>query len=171
MIESWSRHMENNQLIKLKLTNNVGNLNRVVGVLSRIGSKITSMSCYSEPNDEHCVVNFSADIAPADRRLVYYQMKNLQDVLSVEMVESGDSLVRESVLVRIPISFATDKALQDVMDTYRTHVVHRSGESLILEVVGRPEKIEGFLDAVKEFNPLEVQRGGALTMHRERKDV
>lgn len=162
--------MENNQLIKLRLSNNVGNLNRVVGVLSRIGSKITSMSCYSKPEDDQCVVNFSADIAPRDRRLVYYQIKNLQDVLSVVMVEKESSLVRESALVRIPTSYATDVALQDIMDTYRTQVVHRSGKSLVLEVVGRPEKIEGFLDAVNEFNPLEVQRGGAITMDRERKD-
>ena len=54
----------------------------------------------------------------------------------------------------------------DIVDVFRARVVDVAPDSLIIEVTGADEKIDGLLEILKPFGVLEVAKTGCLAMAR-----
>ena len=50
--------------------------------------------------------------------------------------------------------------IKDIVEVFRGKIVDLSVDSMIIELTGTPEKVDGFLDLMKEYNVLEVCRTG-----------
>ena len=71
-----------------------------------------------------------------------------------------NSLYRELLLIKIGANQAQRSAIKEIVDIFRGKIVDLSKESLIVELTGTPEKLDGFMDVIEDYNVLEVCRTG-----------
>ena len=50
--------------------------------------------------------------------------------------------------------------IKEIVDIFRAKIVDLSRDSMIIELTGTPEKIDGFMDVISEYDVVEVCRTG-----------
>ncbi|HDN63217.1 MAG TPA: acetolactate synthase small subunit [Candidatus Bathyarchaeota archaeon] len=114
-------------------------------------------------------------VVNADERIleqVVKQLNKLIDVIKVSVLDPAASVVREMVLVKIhtPNSNVRSDVINYV-NVFRGRVVDIAPDSLIVEITGDPDKINAFIDLVRNFGIKELARTGVTALSRGLKSV
>lgn len=151
--------------ILLIMKNKPGVLNKISGLFQKRGINIESITAgegHSKDIVRMTITGFWDDYT---LNQVVSQVEKLFDVEFIKIF-SKESIFRELVLVKIKVDSEKRKELLDLLPIYRAKVVDLSLESLIVEVTGDLEKIDGFLKLIKNFDILELSRTGISGMTR-----
>lgn len=151
--------------ILLIMKNKPGVLNKISGLFQKRGINIESITAgegHSKDIVRMTITGFWDDYT---LNQVVSQVEKLFDVEFIKIF-SKESIFRELVLVKIKVDSEKRKELLDLLPIYRAKVVDLSLESLIVEVTGDLEKIDGFLKLIKNFDILELSRTGVSGMTR-----
>ena len=87
-------------------------------------------------------------------------------VLRVENVTALPTVYRYLALIKVAASVETRTQVMQLVDVFRARVVDVAPDTLMVEVTGTDEKIDGLLDILRPFGLLEVARTGQLAMTR-----
>ncbi|RLI20977.1 acetolactate synthase small subunit [Candidatus Bathyarchaeota archaeon] len=114
-------------------------------------------------------------VVNADERIleqVVKQLNKLIDVIKVSVLDPTASVIREMVLVKIhtPNSNVRSDVINYV-NVFRGRVVDIAPDSLIVEITGDPDKINAFIDLVRNFGIKELARTGVTALSRGLKSV
>jgi acetolactate synthase-1/3 small subunit len=93
------------------------------------------------------------------------QMKKIVEVVKVKLVEPEQSLQREAGLIKL----ARNEKLSEILSLaqiFNAQVVHTGQDSVILQLVGAPQKLDDFLSLASNFTVLEYGRSGAVAMEK-----
>ena len=71
-----------------------------------------------------------------------------------------NSLYRELLLLKVNADKEQRSEIKEITDIYRAKIVDLSKESLIIELTGTPEKLNGFMDVMADYDIVEVCRTG-----------
>ncbi|MBQ1391641.1 MAG: acetolactate synthase small subunit [Firmicutes bacterium] len=149
-----------NEIISVLVKNKANVLNRVVNLFGRRGFNIDSLtvSTTNDPQLSRITIAFTA----TERSLqqIITQTEKLEVVESVTLMDRENSLYRELLLIKINAGPEMRSDIKEIVDIYRAKIVDLSRESLIIELTGTPEKINGFLDVMTTFDIAEVCRTG-----------
>lgn len=96
------------------------------------------------------------------------QINKLIDTIKIEGLNSEYSVVREHCLVKVENDEQSRADLVNLSTLYKAKVLDISPESMIIEVVGRPEKVDNFLELMKKYHIKEICRTGINAMQRGR---
>lgn len=94
------------------------------------------------------------------------QTEKLQEVREVFVLEQNSSVMRELLLIKIIVPANCRSELKDIADIYKAKIVDLSIDSMILELTGKPEKIDGFLKVLAPYEIVEMCRTGITGMER-----
>lgn len=95
------------------------------------------------------------------------QLNKLIDVLKVSDLLPHDSVIRDLCLIRIKTKDVRDQnQVMNYCHAYRARIVDISPEEVIVEMLGKPEKIDAFLEIVKPMGVKELARTGVTAMAR-----
>ena len=94
------------------------------------------------------------------------QTEKLQEVREVFVLDQTGSVLRELLIIKLAADVKNRAELKDIADIYKAKVVDLSQESIVLELTGKPEKIDGFLEVVSPYEILEMCRSGITGMER-----
>lgn len=143
-----------------------GVLNRVSSLVRRRGYNIESLTVghTNTPGVSRMTVVVDADPSAAAR--IEANIYKLVHVLSVENVTSVPTVFRHLALVKVSASADTRTQIMQLVDVFRARVVDVAPDSLIIEVTGTDEKIEGLLEILRPFGLLEVAKTGRVAMSR-----
>lgn len=74
---------------------------------------------------------------------------------------------RELLLIKLAADAAVRSDIRQIAEIYRAKIVDLSAESMILELTGDPDKIDGFLQVISaSYKILEMCRTGVTAMER-----
>src|SRR5256885_15905341 len=108
-------------------------------------------------------------VARADEdtaRRVRASLLKLVDVLRVDDVSNSPSVIHEMALVKV---LAPDHQRNEVLricEAFRARIVDLSPATVVLEITGGQDRIEGLLEVLRPFGVAEVVRTGAIAMLR-----
>lgn len=143
-----------------------GVLNRVSSLVRRRNYNIESLTVghATAPGESRItlVVDASAEAAPRIEANLY----KLVHVLRVENVTEVPSVFRHLALIKVAASAESRTQIMQLVDVFRARVVDVAPESLIIEVTGTDEKIDGLLEILRPFKLIEVAKTGCLAMSR-----
>jgi len=88
------------------------------------------------------------------------------DVLLAENVSRRSLLERDLALIKMQANQENRPHLMDLVKVFRARVVDVAPESLIIEVSGAADKIDGLLEVLRPFGVLEMARSGRISMTR-----
>ncbi len=155
------------KVLSILAENKSGVLLRVVGLFSRRGYSIESLSAAETENPEisRMTVVTTGDDAAIDQ--ICKQVQKLVEVREVLVLESDHSVKREHVLVCAGNSEENCASLIQVANLFHANILNVSETSLMLELTGKPRKIDAFIKLLRPFGIQKMVRSGLTALERE----
>jgi acetolactate synthase-1/3 small subunit len=143
-----------------------GVLMRVASLFRRRGFNIESLSVGSseEPGLSRLTLVVDGESAPVEQ--IEKQLYKLIDVVKVSDLSNEDMLARELALIKVRANNLNRHELLDIANVFRADVIDIATNSLILQVVGDEDKIDGLIKMVEPYGIRELSRTGRIAMVR-----
>lgn len=143
-----------------------GVLNRVASLFRRRSFNIESLSVGGthEVGVSRMTIVVLADDDTAKR--IEANLYKLVNVLRVHDITETPSVVRELTLIKVNADTTQRAQVLQICDVFRARVVDVAPDSLIVEITGTQDKIEGLVSVLKPFGIAEMVRTGAIAMAR-----
>ena len=99
------------------------------------------------------------------------QVRKLEDVVDIKALKAEESVCRELIMVKLRANAAQRGEIISVADIFRAKIVDVEEDCLIIELTGTQNKLEAFLNLLKDYEILELARTGITGLSRGSKDV
>ena len=154
------------RVFSLLVDNNPGVLSRVSGLFSRRGYSIDSITAgtTADPRFTRITVVASGDELILSQ--IENQVRKLEDVIEIKVLQPEDSVYRELIMVKIRANAAQRSEVSAIADIFRAKVVDVSKDSLIVEMTGSKTKLEAFINLMGDYEILELARAGVMGLER-----
>ena len=154
--------MESDQrrVISLLVDNQSGVLARVSSLFCRRGFNIDSLtvSATNDPAVSRITVTITSD-EKALQQLVL-QTERLEVTRQVFVLDSEKALERELLLLKVESDVHNRTELREIACIYKAKIIDLSPDSMVFELIGRPDKLDAFLKMFEGYNILEQCRTG-----------
>jgi acetolactate synthase-1/3 small subunit len=157
---------KNIHTLSVYVANKPGALARIAQVFARRGFNIESLvvSPAVDGNFSRMTITCSGDPVGLDQ--IIKQMMKLVDVLNCIDHTFDKSVMKEMGLIKIAVdSEGRSEALQ-IAEHYGCKTVDLTENSMILQVVGNPCKIDALEEMISKFKIVELVRTGKVVMRR-----
>jgi len=146
--------------------NKPGVLNRVASLFRRRAYNIESLTVghTEKPGVSRMTIVVDTDEFGA-RRLEAHLYK-LVNVLLVEDITACASVDRDLAMIKVSATADNRSQVLQLAHVFRARVVDVSTESVIVEITGAEDKIDGLLEVLRPYGILEMVRTGRVSMAR-----
>ncbi|CAC9503154.1 Acetolactate synthase small subunit (EC 2.2.1.6) [uncultured Gammaproteobacteria bacterium] len=155
-------------IISLQLENESGALSRVAGLFSARGFNIESLTV-APTNDE--TLSRMTIVSIGDDNIIEQIVKQLDkliDVVTVTNLTATEHIERELVLVKIDVDSGSQAEIDKHIDEYGGKIVDVSEDTYTVEVAGKSQRVNDFLEAIDALKILEVSRTGVTGVCQKR---
>ena len=143
-----------------------GVLTRISGLFARRGYSILSISSGVAEQKGLSRLTVVAQGEPQILEQIGKQVKKLEDILEVDILEPEKSVLSELVMIKIKADHSKRQDVSSISDIFRAKVVDVAKDSMVLEATGDSVKIDGFIELLKEFEIMEIVRTGLSAIKR-----
>lgn len=144
-----------------------GVLSHISGMLASRGYNIDSLAVGETENPGLSRMTF---VVRGDDRVldqVRRQLEKIVTVVDVRDISSREHVERDLMLIRVQAPAGPVRTqVKELADIFRGRIVDVAGDSVIVEISGTENKIEGFIDMMRPLGILEVVRTGRIAMVR-----
>ncbi|MDO6416457.1 acetolactate synthase small subunit [Sphingomonas sp. BIUV-7] len=163
--ESAERHT-----LSVTVANEPGILARIAGLFAGRGYNIESLTVADVTEDEAISrITVVTKAAPTTIEQIISQLDRLPSVIRVlDLTAMGPHVERELALVKVAGSGDHRIEALRLAEVYRARVVDATISSFVFEVTGGTEKIDKFLELMREVGLVEVARTGIAAIARGR---
>ena len=155
------------RIISILLENESGALSRVVGLFAQRGYNIDTLTV--APTDDDTLSRLTLTTQGDDQMAeqIVKQLHKLIDTIKVVDLTVGSYIERELMLVKIKATEPQVRAeLQSCTDIFRGHIVDVTASTYTVQLTGDSEKLDAFIEAVREIGIMEVVRSGVSGISR-----
>jgi len=146
--------------------NKPGVLNRVSSLARRLNINIDSITVGPTENDDVARMTIVARTDERGAHRLEASLEKLVDVLLAENISERSVLERDLALMKVAADQKSRPHLMELIKVFRGRVVDVAPESLIVEVSGTVDKIDGLLEVLRPYGVLEMARTGRIAMTR-----
>lgn len=139
-----------------------GVLVRVVSMFRRRAFNVESLSVGASEIPGVSRMTFVVDTSRVPSRLVEANLRKLVPVLDVKDVTHVPSVVRELALIRVRCGEGERSQINDLISIFRARIVDVAADSVIVEITGDVEKVEGLVELLRPRGILEMVRTGKV---------
>jgi len=154
--------------LSVTVTNEPGILARIAGMFAGRGYNIESLTVAEVTEDESVSrITIVTSAAPATIEQIIAQLDRLPPVLRVhDLTAEGAHVERELALVKVKGTGDHRIEALRLAEVYRARVVDATISSFVFEVTGGTDKIDKFLELMREVGLVEVARTGVAAISR-----
>ena len=154
------------RVISLLVDNQGGVLARVSSLFNRRGFNIDSLTV-STTNDPG-VSRITLTTHGSDREIeqLILQTERLEVSHQVFELTPDKSLQRELLLLKMACDAKNRAEMREIASIYKAKIIDLSPDSMVLELTGKPEKIDAFLKMFEGYEILELCRTGVTALER-----
>ena len=153
-------------ILSLLVEDKPGLLTRVAGLFARRGFNIESLTVGRSEEKGLSRITIVVDGESAPIEQVEKQLYKLIDVIKVTDLSHEDMLARELALIKVRANNVNRHELLDIATVFRADVIDIATNSLILQVVGDEDKIDGLVKMLEPYGIRELSRTGRVAMVR-----
>ncbi len=153
-------------VISIVVANNANVMARVSSLFARRRFNMMSVTAAqtSDPSVSIITIVTEGDSHVLDQ--IVKQTLKLEEVKSVTLLPPNESLLSETLMLRIAFDEGTLSRIKDIVEVYRARIIDLTSGSMVIQLTGKPSKIEGFLEVMSTYNILEMCRSGIIGMPR-----
>ena len=133
------------RVISLLVDNQSGVLARVSNLFCRRGFNIDSLtvSATNDPAVSRITVTITSDEKALSQLIL--QTERLEVTRQVFVLDHENSLERELLLLKVAADVHNRSELREIASIYKAKIIDLSPDSMVLELTGRPEKVDAFI--------------------------
>jgi len=146
--------------------NKAGVLARISGLFARRGFNINSLAV-GETNDpaiSRVTIVVDGDDNISDQ--VTKQLSKLIDVRTVKLLDPGNMVQRDLVLIKVKISPEQRSEIYDLAKIMDCEIVDISHTTLMIEFDDRTPKVDLLIDLLSKYEILEIVRTGTIALQK-----
>ena len=152
--------------LSLLVNNHAGVLQRVVGLFSRRGYNIVTLSVGETQDNKISRMTIVVLGNQAIVRQIKNQVEKLIDVKRVRILEDKPSIESELLLVKLSTENNKRSSVVELGELFKAKVKDVTLSTITLEIVGTVQKIETFLTLAEEYGIVEIARTGIAALER-----
>ena len=157
--------------LSVLVDNQPGVLARVAGLFSRRAFNIHSLAVGPTEYPEVSRITVVVDVEDLPLEQVTKQLNKLVHVLKIVELERDRSVQRELLLLKVRCDARQRAEVLQVVDLFRAHVVDVAPDSLIVEAVGTPEKLDALMQALAPYDLREIVQSGTVAIGRGTRSI
>src|SRR6187431_1115364 len=157
--------------LSVLVENKPGVLARVAGLFSRRAFNIHSLAVGPTEHPDVSRITVVVDVEALPLEQVTKQLNKLVHVLKIVELDRERSVQRELLLVKLRADSRQRGDVLQVVDLFRAHVVDVSTESLVVEAVGTPDKLDALLAALSPYDIREIVQSGTVAIGRGARSI
>ena len=154
--------------LAITVDNEPGALARIVGMFSARGYNIESLTV-ADITEEHDVSRITVVTTGTDHVVeqIIAQLERLIPVHRVtDLTQAGAHVEREMALVKVAGKGEDRLEAMRLADIYRARVVDATMESFVFEITGSAEKVDQFVDLMRQVGLVEIGKSGIVAISR-----
>ena len=95
------------------------------------------------------------------------QLRKLIDVVEVKLLDINNTVYRELALIKMKTSDSSSKMeITNYATVFRANILDIGKESMTVEIIGTPDKIDAFKNLVDQYGIVEMARTGVSALPR-----
>ena len=154
------------QVVSMLVDNHSGVLARIASLFARKGFNIDSLTVSATDNENVSRITITTEGDKQTLAQILSQTGKLIEVRNVVALDPDTSIQRELLLVKVAADEAMRSVVREAADIYKASVVDLSVDSMVVELTGKPSKIDGFLAVIEQYEILEMCRTGVTALQR-----
>ena len=143
-----------------------GVLTRVASLFRRRAFNIRSLTVGRTEQRGVSRMTIVVDTDRTDVDKVAQNLLKLVNVIRVEDVTDEPAVTRNLALIKVQVNSGSRSEVMQIVDTFRARVVDVGLDTLMIEVTGTDEKVEGLIEVLRTFGVAEMVRSGRIAMLR-----
>ncbi len=156
--------------IAVLVENKPGVLARVASLFRRRGFNIESLSVGITEREDISRMTIVVNGDGKTIEQVIKQLNKLIEVIKISDITEG-SVVRELCLVKVNAPPEKRSEIIEIANIFRARIVDVARDSFIIEITGDEDKINAFIDLMRQYGIKELARTGKVAMARGSKVV
>ncbi|MCM1245163.1 MAG: acetolactate synthase small subunit [Roseburia sp.] len=155
-----------NMVLSILIDNTPGALSRVVGLFSRRGYNIDSLTVGETENTavSRMTVAVTGDRIILDQ--IEKQICKLENVIAVKELTGEASVCRELILVKVRAEKEARPAINAIVEIFRAKIVDVASDSMMIELTGNQAKLDAFTKLLDGYEIKELVRTGITGLAR-----
>ena len=146
--------------------NKPGVLTRVASLFRRRAFNIESLTVGHTDKPGVSRMTIVVDTDELGARRIEAHIYKLVNVLRVENITAKPGVFRDLAMIKVAASAESRTHIMQLVDVFRARVVDVAPDSLIIEITGTEDKIDGLVEVLKPYGVLEMARTGRVAMAR-----
>ena len=153
-------------VLSIVVDNNANVMARVSSLFARRRFNMTSVTAAqtSDPSVSIITIVTEGDAHILDQ--ILKQTLKMEEVKSVTILPRNESLLSETIMLRIAFGESNISRIKDIVEVYRARIIDLTSSSMVVQLTGKPSKIEGFMEVMSPYQILEMCRSGIIGMPR-----
>ena len=151
-------------IFSVLVENKDGVLSQIAGLFARRGYNIDSLAVGE--TDKHDVSSMTI-VSTADARTIDQIEKHLNkklDIIKVRRLDEAKSVSLEMMLIKVSYTVQNRSSLIELCSVMGAKIMNVSAKSIMIEIHNTPDVVAEFLELLRSFGILEVQRTGTISM-------
>ena len=148
--------------------NKPGVLNRVASLFRRRNFNIESLAVgqTEKPEISRMTIVVNCPNGDIDAHRIEANLYKLVNVIDVQDVTHQPAVTRDLALIKVKVSPEKRAQVNDLAVIFRAHIVDVAADSVIVEITGTEDKIEGMIELLRPVGIVEMVRAGQVAMTR-----
>ena len=153
-------------VLSILIDNTPGALSRVVGLFSRRGYNIDSLTVGETENPavSRMTVAVTGDGIILDQ--IEKQTSKLENVIQVQELTGDASVCRELILVKVSASQEARPSINAIVEIFRAKIVDVASDTMMIELTGNQAKLNAFTKLLDGYEIKELVRTGITGLAR-----
>lgn len=143
-----------------------GVLVRVVSMFRRRAFNVESLTVGHSETPGVSRMTFVVDASRVPSRIVEANLRKLVPVVEVHDVTHVPTVSRELALIRVTCAADERSQVNDLISIFRARIVDVAADSVIVEITGDVEKVDGLVELLRPRGIVEMVRTGKVAMAR-----
>ncbi|MBS7641648.1 MAG: acetolactate synthase small subunit [Candidatus Bathyarchaeia archaeon] len=162
----------NEHIIAAIVEHKPGVLFKITNLIRRRGFNISSISVGSTENPSLARITMTVTGDEATIEQVIKQLQKIIEVVKISRLNPSESVIRELLLIKVHV--ADSRARSDILiytQIFRGRIIDVAPDSMIIEVTGGSNKINAFIELMKQYGVKEIARTGITALARGEKSL
>jgi acetolactate synthase-1/3 small subunit len=143
-----------------------GVLNRVSSLFRRRAFNIESLTVGHTEQPGVSRMTIVVDSTQTEAERVTANLYKQVNVIQVEDLTNSPMVNRDLALIKVNTPANRRSEIMQLVDVFRARIVDVGNDSLIVEITGVEDKIDGLVDVLRPFGIVEMVRTGTVAMAR-----
>jgi len=155
------------RIISATVEDRPGVLFKVTSLIRRRGFNIETITVGGTEKEHTSRITISMRGNAAIVEQLVKQLSKMPEVIKIIELAPSESVYRELAIVKVLAQDPSKRSdLLNYISIFRAKVIDASKDTLVIEIVGNPTKINAFLDLMRGFGIAEMAKTGIVALSR-----